>query len=873
MTHEVINRASRIISRYKRIFYKYIEDIDRLDTLDDSELLQHIRKSKNINKETIAKLNWLYEFSQEFTNSSVIRYRNMFMFDKNNIPMYTVSVQYGLHTELSYLKKVYSIRRNIYVFESIELAEREIDLLKSYCNIIIDLDKDHDFSLENSIYNLNSILNDEDYRFLLEYVCFHLKYSEGRIITTLNRNEIIKISDYVDNRLADKSYTFDLQTLTLFREVKRIISYDNESTSTDITNLSVLADTVEGFNDLEYTTSDSDPTRLYCHMGYGSTNYLGCICRVMLNREKNIVYDGYLDNAYKMFSEYYKRVDNLEGMVEYMSKTFYLEYDKKIVNTIYHDPKILLIEGLYEMSRMDECVLAISELVNSKKIPSFKINHFLPLGRKDVDKLNLVINDLLSTKHITESESYEFKRKLSIDKFSTSEVVNIEFYIRELVKQGNTDKFKNLLAEKVSEFAENILFYAKNETSLSIGYDKYDALIEMCLNGFDDGYDNKMAEVLLAFVLYKDYLLFDQVRHLRCEYNLISEIDELTAQGKKLTLEYLRENDRNIIEEIDTVIDKIRTSHLSVPKKYNRFYRITENISIPTLYVSPFKGRFYDHVFCISYNGNYDITISKVESRISSNFPIVIENKIKSFLKEEEFVQVISSSKFLGPLLKLKSIPNYSICLSGNIQLNSFNISKIRSARLFGIDKAIATFTSLPHVLGEIESVHTILTKNNITTSLHLGENVRESSLNNESEICDLIHICCHGFSEPSIPKEFSGIVIYNETGGVSILTYLDILHRFKFSGVSIVVLSLCEGGKSKLDLGIDWISIAKAFLSVGVKFVLASPEKVDDKQTSVLMKLFYEHLIVTNNPVSSLSFALNSFTEGELSNNWSVFH
>ena len=84
----------------------------------------------------------------------------------------------------------------------------------------------------------------------------------------------------------------------------------------------------------------------------------------------------------------------------------------------------------------------------------------------------------------------------------------------------------------------------------------------------------------------------------------------------------------------------------------------------------------------------------------------------------------------------------------------------------------------------------------------------------------------------------------------------------------NLMVLSACETGIGKLQKGEGTMSLARGFLYAGIRNLLVSQWKVNDKSTSILMQNFYYNYKKTNNISSSLHKAkLNYLHDKNISN------
>ncbi len=108
----------------------------------------------------------------------------------------------------------------------------------------------------------------------------------------------------------------------------------------------------------------------------------------------------------------------------------------------------------------------------------------------------------------------------------------------------------------------------------------------------------------------------------------------------------------------------------------------------------------------------------------------------------------------------------------------------------------------------------------------------------------NLLHILTHanagGFYEPAT------IEFYNKT------LYLPEIYGLQLQ-TDLLVLSACETGIGKLNKGEGAMSLARGFAYTGVRNLIVSQWKVNDKATSILMASFYKNYKKTNSKNQAL--------------------
>lgn len=155
----------------------------------------------------------------------------------------------------------------------------------------------------------------------------------------------------------------------------------------------------------------------------------------------------------------------------------------------------------------------------------------------------------------------------------------------------------------------------------------------------------------------------------------------------------------------------------------------------------------------------------------------------------------------------------------------------------------------LDYAKDEAEAVATIF-----GTEAYLGDRATKRTFGQElrragGEI-DVVHFTCHGRFEPEAPLA-SRIELASEDGEDDQqpdLTVEDVLGMELKT--TLVTLSACESGLSKIHAGEELVGLARAFLYAGTPALVVSLWSVDDESTGVLMEAFYRAL--TGSPAGS---------------------
>ena len=103
----------------------------------------------------------------------------------------------------------------------------------------------------------------------------------------------------------------------------------------------------------------------------------------------------------------------------------------------------------------------------------------------------------------------------------------------------------------------------------------------------------------------------------------------------------------------------------------------------------------------------------------------------------------------------------------------------------------------------------------------------------------NVLHFSCHGFFNPEDPMQ-SGLMMAND----ETIAVFDI-QQIQLDVTRLVVLSACETGLIGRRIIDEAIGFPCAWLGLGVPGIISSLWSVDDESTSILMKKFYEYLMI----------------------------
>ena len=124
-----------------------------------------------------------------------------------------------------------------------------------------------------------------------------------------------------------------------------------------------------------------------------------------------------------------------------------------------------------------------------------------------------------------------------------------------------------------------------------------------------------------------------------------------------------------------------------------------------------------------------------------------------------------------------------------------------------------------------------------------------EAELRKRIESADVVHLATHGYLNP-VRAMSSGLLLtvpekepqIGETDNDGVLQAWEIYSQLKLRA-ELVVLSACETGRGQLVRGEGIIGLTRALQYAGVRSVVATQWKVDDRSAAMLMVAFHRNL------------------------------
>lgn len=219
---------------------------------------------------------------------------------------------------------------------------------------------------------------------------------------------------------------------------------------------------------------------------------------------------------------------------------------------------------------------------------------------------------------------------------------------------------------------------------------------------------------------------------------------------------------------------------------------------------------------------------------------------------------------------------NSKIVLFGNPKYYSSSNSKNKNGNLTdstGLAETIERkkIAQLPGAEQEVKDLYNLLNKSGLNSSAFLLDSATEGTIKDLKNI-KIFHIATHGFFMEDVQADLEGInqnravenpllrsgLLLKDGGDLmekenayefnlseGVLTAYEAMN-LNFDHTELVVLSACETGLGKVQLGEGVYGLQRSFLVAGAKSVVMSLFKVSDEVTQELMTLFYTNWIAT---------------------------
>ncbi len=151
-------------------------------------------------------------------------------------------------------------------------------------------------------------------------------------------------------------------------------------------------------------------------------------------------------------------------------------------------------------------------------------------------------------------------------------------------------------------------------------------------------------------------------------------------------------------------------------------------------------------------------------------------------------------------------------------------------------------FSSLPYSGREIIKISKYFPREK--RDIFINKNAKEEIIK-EISLVDyrIIHFACHALLDEKFPFRSGLILSFDEDSKEDGFLQVREIYSLKLN-TDLVVLSACQTGKGKLEVGEGILGLPRIFFYVGAKSVLFSLWRINDESTALFMDYFYYYII-----------------------------
>jgi hypothetical protein len=187
-----IDHASNLTARSRRLFYAFMQDDQSMAFLqadNNGQGADYLRNLPQHPPELREDLAWFHGFAESFTNLSVSRIRDVLLVDGDGIEEYTKMLEWGLGSELTYLRSLSENYDSLYLQQALRSAEREVSKL------LPELERIHRITQQTpggsspvptEIEELEQLIDHREFAYLLNEIGRRTSFFEGKLQIALD---------------------------------------------------------------------------------------------------------------------------------------------------------------------------------------------------------------------------------------------------------------------------------------------------------------------------------------------------------------------------------------------------------------------------------------------------------------------------------------------------------------------------------------------------------------------------------------------------------------------------------------------------------------------------------------------------------------
>lgn len=183
-------------------------------------------------------------------------------------------------------------------------------------------------------------------------------------------------------------------------------------------------------------------------------------------------------------------------------------------------------------------------------------------------------------------------------------------------------------------------------------------------------------------------------------------------------------------------------------------------------------------------------------------------------------------------------------------------------------------FSDLPSSEDEVRAAQAVFPKDK--SSRLLGMAATESAFKHAPlQSFRVIHLAVHGFADSTFPDRASLVLLSDRPAGEDGFLQASEVAQLHLDA-DLVVLSACDTAVGALEGQEGIANLSRAFLLAGARTVVSTLWEIDDSSSLYLMRRFYAHLAMHDNPAVALAAAkrdmLRAFGHKTLPYEWAAF-
>jgi CHAT domain-containing protein len=225
----------------------------------------------------------------------------------------------------------------------------------------------------------------------------------------------------------------------------------------------------------------------------------------------------------------------------------------------------------------------------------------------------------------------------------------------------------------------------------------------------------------------------------------------------------------------------------------------------------------------------YDALIRPVRDHLKTGHMTIIPHGALHYLP---FNALYTDGRFLIERYHIRILPSAGVMMF----LNGHPKNYAGNLLAFGNPDLGDENMDLPNAEEETRAI----TKNRLNDRLFTGKNATETALKEFGGQYRYIHLAAHSTFYADRPLS-SGLLLARDRLNDGRLTARE-LYDLDLPA-ELVTLSACETGLEKVFNGDDMVGLTRGFFFAGVRSVISSLWRVDDRATAILMSKFYHNL------------------------------